>query len=87
MTIEKLLKLGILRSIKVEYDLTKIQNRIRDNLMFGVDSKLADCSIPHSDFPEWLKNNYNLEKLDDDYFPLLEEFLNEYALNKTEKSE
>ena len=87
MTIEKLLKLGILRSIKVEYDLTKIQNRIRDNLMFGHNPRLIDCAIPHSDFPNWLEDNYDLEELDNDYFPLLEEFLNKYALNKTEKSE
>lgn len=87
MVIEKLLKLGIIHLIKVEYKLDNLQNKVRDNLMFGADPKIVDCAIPHSSFPDWLEDNYDIEKLDSDYIPLLEEFLNEYALNKTEKSE
>ena len=38
-------------------------------------------------FTDFLKGNYNLDKIDDDYIPLMMEFLIDYALNKTEKSE
>ena len=44
-------------------------------------------SPKHSGFADWLEEHFDLEKLDDDYIPLLDRFLNEYALNKTEKSE
>ena len=41
----------------------------------------------NDNFAEWLKSSYNLEKIDEEYIPLLKEFLNDYALNKTEKSD
>ena len=40
-----------------------------------------------TEFTDFLKENYNLDKIDDDYIPLMMEFLTDYALNKTEKSE
>ncbi len=38
-------------------------------------------------YAEYLDKNYDMKKLGDRYDELGKEFLNEYALNKTEKSE
>lgn len=38
-------------------------------------------------FSDYLKDNYNGKKFNKRYKELLDDFLNEYALNKTEKSE
>ena len=39
------------------------------------------------EYNEFLSRNYNIEEMNSRYLELGEEFLNEYALNKTEKSE
>ena len=39
------------------------------------------------EYNEFLSKNYDLEKINNRYLELGKEFLNEYALNKTEKSE
>jgi len=38
-------------------------------------------------YADHLDKNYDMQKLGDRYYELGKEFLNEYALNKTEKSE
>lgn len=40
-----------------------------------------------TDWREYLYKNYNTSKLDKDLFILLDEFLNDYALNNAEKSD
>ena len=59
----------------------KLGKLLRLNVLISLNNILTNCG-----FPEWL-NDYDLKKLDDDYIPLLKEFLTPYALNKTEKSE
>jgi hypothetical protein len=39
------------------------------------------------EYNEFLKKNYNVEKINKRYLELGKEFLNEYALDKTEKSD
>ena len=39
------------------------------------------------EYNKFLNKNYNIEKINSRYLELGKEFLNEYALNKTEKSE
>ena len=39
------------------------------------------------EYNEFLSKNYDIEKINNRYLELGKEFLNEYALNKTEKSE
>ena len=39
------------------------------------------------EYNEFLRKNYNIEKINNRYLELGKEFLNPYALNKTEKSE
>jgi len=39
------------------------------------------------DYHEMFKKEYNCDKLNERYNELLDKFLNEYALNNTEKSE
>lgn len=39
------------------------------------------------EYNEFLRKHYNIEKINERYLELGKEFLNEYALNKTEKSE
>ena len=48
---------------------------------------LERLSIDNRDFEDYFKSNYNLNKFNNRYKNLLDEFLNPYALNKTEKSE
>lgn len=43
--------------------------------------------ITNDQFQEHLEKYYNIERLNNDYLSLLDEFLNEYALSKAEKSE
>ena len=38
-------------------------------------------------FSDYIKKHYNIDKFNNRYMELLDNFLNEYALNKTEKSE
>lgn len=38
-------------------------------------------------FSDYLKDNYDIKKFNERYKELLDNFLNEYALNNTEKSE
>jgi hypothetical protein len=38
-------------------------------------------------FSDYIKEHYNIDKFNNRYMELLDSFLNEYALNKTEKSE
>ena len=40
-----------------------------------------------SDFYDYLKERFNLKPFNKRYSELLDEFMNQYALNKTEKSE
>lgn len=39
------------------------------------------------EYNEFLRKHYNVEKINERYLELGKEFLNKYALNKTEKSE
>lgn len=39
------------------------------------------------EYNEFLSKNYNIEKINSRYLELGKEFLNQYALNKTEKSD
>lgn len=48
---------------------------------------LERLAIDNRDFDDYFKSNYNLDKFNNRYAILLDEFLNPYALNKTEKSE
>ena len=38
-------------------------------------------------FSDYIKKHYNIDKFNNRYMELLDNFFNEYALNKTEKSE
>ena len=38
-------------------------------------------------FSDYIKNNYDIEKFNKRYAILLDKFFNDYALNKTEKSD
>ena len=44
-------------------------------------------TLYNDDFSKYLSENYDLEKMDKRYFKLLDTFLTDYALNKSEKSE
>lgn len=46
--------------------------------------RLANANIK---FAEHLHDNYDMDKFNKKYRELLDEFLNDYALNKTEKSD
>ena len=48
---------------------------------------LERLSIDNRDFEDYFKSTFNLDKFNNRYAILLDEFLNPYALNKTEKSE
>lgn len=87
MEIEKLLKLSILHQIKIQYQYDTILNDLRNHFMRGADPNIMYCVIPYSKFPKWIEENYDLNKLDNEYIPLLMEYLNDYALDNTEKSE
>ena len=39
------------------------------------------------EWKEYLSNNYDVDKMNKDLLILLDEFLNDYALNNTEKSD
>ena len=39
------------------------------------------------EYNEFLSKHYNIEKINERYLELGKEFLNDYALNKTEKSD
>ena len=49
--------------------------------------KILTCYDNNSDYKEYLNNNYDVSKMENRYAELGKEFLNEYALNKTEKSD
>ena len=48
---------------------------------------LERLAIDNRDFEDFFKNNYNLNRFNERYRILLDEFLTPYALNKTEKSD
>jgi hypothetical protein len=50
-------------------------------------NEIADKYNNDSYFSAFLDTDYNIEKLNDRYMILTKEFLNDYALNKTEKSD
>lgn len=41
----------------------------------------------NKDYRMFINENYNIKKIENRYLELGKEFLNDYALNKTEKSE
>lgn len=41
----------------------------------------------HSKYKEYIDKNYNISKMNNRYLELGREFLKDYALNKTEKSD
>lgn len=45
------------------------------------------CSGDKEAFYEYLKEHYDIDKFNERYMELLDEFMKPYALNKTEKSE
>ena len=57
------------------------QIKLSNFLLINILSKMS------KDWHEYLYKNYNTSKLDKDFFKLLDEFLDDYALNTTEKSE
>lgn len=48
---------------------------------------LEQLVLNNRDFNDYLHDYYNVDKFNIRYRELLDEFLNDYALNKTEKSE
>lgn len=52
-------------------------------LMLLVENKCLE----HKDFYEYIDSNYSIIRFNNRYNELLDEFLNEYALSKAEKSE
>ena len=45
------------------------------------------CSSDEGIFYKYLKEHYNIDKFNERYMELLDEFMKPYALNNTEKSE
>jgi hypothetical protein len=45
------------------------------------------CSSDKGTFYEYLKEHYDIDKFNERYMELLDNFMKPYALNKTEKSE
>lgn len=44
-------------------------------------------TVNNRDVDNWVHENYDEKKINKRYFTLIKEFLNDYALNKTEKSD
>ena len=59
----------------------------KDMLELLILIQICDDYNNDSLYSSYLDVNYDMQKLRDKYFKLGIEFLNEYALNKTEKSE
>ena len=55
-------------------------------IMLLIENRVLSDS-PRDEFYEFLNKNYNLEAFNKRYMELLVKFLNEYALDNTEKSE
>lgn len=55
-------------------------------IMLLIENRVLSDS-PRDEFYEFLKKKYNLEAFNKRYMELLVKFLNEYALDNTEKSE
>lgn len=54
---------------------------------FSIMLHLERLASVNRKFSEHLSNNYDMDKFNKRYRELLDEFLNDYALNKTEKSD
>ena len=54
---------------------------------FTVMLLLERRCLENSDFYDYIKEHYNIKAFNSRYMELLDDFLNNYALNKTEKSE
>ena len=52
-------------------------------IMLLIEKKAQDDQM----FFDWMKDNFNIEAFNERYAILLDDFLNRYALNKTEKSD
>ena len=50
-------------------------------------TRICDDYWEYDSYATYLDKHYDMQKLGDRYYELGKEFLNEYALNKTEKSE
>lgn len=48
---------------------------------------IENKTISDKEFYSYMKENYNIKKFNNRYKELLDDFLKEYARNKTEKSE
>lgn len=48
---------------------------------------LEKKAFEHADFYEYLREYYDIDEFNDRYRELLDDFLNRYALTKTEKSD
>lgn len=60
---------------------------LKDLLRLSIFISLNQLVQSNDNTEEWLLKHYDTEKIDEDFLPLLEEFLQPYALNKAEKSE
>lgn len=58
-----------------------------EKLEFIIMLHIEKLAITKESFAEHLDNNYDINKFNKRYRKLLDEFLNDYALNKTEKSD
>jgi len=56
-----------------------IEKRVKLDILLALSYK--------DEWKEYLSNNYDVDKMNKDLFILLDEFLNDYALNNTEKSD
>lgn len=54
---------------------------------FSIMLHLERLASVNREFAEHLHNNYDMDKFNKRYRELLDEFLNDYALNNTEKSD
>ena len=54
---------------------------------FSIMLHLERLANVNREFAEHLSNNYDIDKFNKRYRELLDEFLNDYALNNTEKSD
>ena len=59
----------------------------KDETEFLVLLLIENNCYNNIEFEDYIKKHYNVKKINKRYRELLDDFLNEYALNKTEKSE
>lgn len=60
---------------------------IGDLLELSIFMNLELCTSKNNELNEWIIENYDDKKINKRYFTLIKEFLNDYALNTTEKSD